>query len=178
MTNNKLKIHKEADLKNLANIQSSGRNVIEQNVVIHSDLGVVLIGQDTIIQNGSQITPCTQTINEKGTIQLRERPFISIGRGVIIQEDCQIQALRIGDQVGIGKGCVLNEGCVIKDNCVIDPHTVIPAYSVIGPFSHIGGNPCQLLEELPPSFFPMMRNYTSQIFDKYVSFPSFIVWNS
>ena len=37
----------------------------------------------------------------------RERPFISIGRGVIIQEDCQIQALRIGDQVGIGKGCVL-----------------------------------------------------------------------
>ena len=25
MTNNKLKIHKEADLKNLANIQSSGR---------------------------------------------------------------------------------------------------------------------------------------------------------
>ena len=46
------------------------QNVIEQNVVIRSDLGVVLIGQDTIIQNGSKITPCTQMIHETGEIQL------------------------------------------------------------------------------------------------------------
>lgn len=33
----------------------------------------------------------------------------------------------------------------------------------------------QFLEELSPSFFSMMRIYTSQIFDKYVPFPSLFV---
>ena len=37
----------------------------------------------------------------------RESPYISIGNGVVIKRNCTLQALRIGDNVVIGNNCTL-----------------------------------------------------------------------
>ena len=91
---------------------------------IHSDLGAVIIAQDTVFEKDVSITPSTNYINEKGQItpyrlfacfrDRRGKPFISIGQNVIIQHSSSIQALRIGDNVLIGAHCVL----VIHSFCV------------------------------------------------------------
>ncbi|KAK8821917.1 hypothetical protein WA538_000015, partial [Blastocystis sp. DL] len=166
--NSKIKIHRNAQLGLLSNIKTIGRYVIESDVELQSDKGLIYIGQNTVIQSGTKIVPCTYGITENGSIQSRESPYISIGNGVIIKRNCTLQALRIGDNVIIGNNCTLGEGCVIKDNCVLDDNTMVPAFSVIAPFSHCGGMPCRRMEQLPSSFPVMMQIYASTLFDKYL----------
>ncbi|KAK8826825.1 hypothetical protein WA556_004413, partial [Blastocystis sp. ATCC 50177/Nand II] len=164
----KLKVHKEASLLDKNSITASGRNVIKEGVCIHSDLGAVIIAQDTVFEKDVSITPSTNYINEKGQITPREKPFISIGQNVIIQHSSSIRALRIGDNVLIGAHCVLGEGCVIMDNCVLDDNTEIPPYSIVAPFSHMGGAPGVLVDELPFSFSIECSRYCREAFDHFV----------
>ena len=69
ISNSKLKIHKEAKLLELKNIKSGGMNIIEKDVCIHADLGIVVIGRQSVIKNGTSITPSSQIIDEDGYLK-------------------------------------------------------------------------------------------------------------
>ena len=47
---------------------NTAQNVIEKNVVLHSEMGVVIMDQDTLLQKGVQIYPSTLYINQEGEV--------------------------------------------------------------------------------------------------------------
>lgn len=62
---------------------------------------------------------------------------------------CQISASSIGSHVHIGAGSILQAFCVLKDNTKVLPGTVVPPNTVMPPGVIIGGQPAQIVGDLP-----------------------------
>src|SRR5262245_60790266 len=116
-------LHEDAFISEAAYISGdveigAGSNVWP-SAVIRGDHGKIVIGRNCSIQDNSTVHS--------------ERGGATIGDNVIIGHQVLCHALRVGDNVVIGNGAVVNGGAEIGDNCIIAAGAVVLENATVPP---------------------------------------------
>ena len=74
---------------------------------------------------------------------------LTIGDNVYIGKGCVIQAAAIGSNVHVGAGAIISRRCILKDCCRIEAGTVLAPDTIVPPFAIFAGTPGRLVGELP-----------------------------
>uniref|UniRef100_A0AC34RMB3 Dynactin subunit 5 n=1 Tax=Panagrolaimus sp. JU765 TaxID=591449 RepID=A0AC34RMB3_9BILA len=124
------------------NISLSGNAILMDGSVLRGDFGNIKAGKYFIIKERSVVRPSFKLL-PRGAMYLK----CLMGDYIMIDEDCIVEAVQIGNYVHIGAGSVIGNSTVIKDCVQVLPGTVIPPNQVIPPFSIVGGHPAKILED-------------------------------
>ena len=102
------------------------------------------MGQYVIIKDEVVLRPTyTKTKGKLKYVQL------SFGDYVFVDKNSIICAHKIGNNVHIGKNCIIGHRSILKDNCKILDNSILAADTVVPPFSVYGGRPATYIGELP-----------------------------
>ncbi len=127
-------VHASATL--IGDVVVKARATVWPGCVLRGDQGVVLIGEETSIQDGS-IAHCTGGIS---TTVIGDRCTVGhrvILHGCIVEDDCLI-----------GMGAILLDNCRIGSGSIIGAGALIPVGKVIPPRSKVMGVPGRIVGEV------------------------------
>jgi len=93
---------------------------------------------------------------------------LRIGTRVIIEQNCIISAAEIGNHVHIGENSIVGQSCVIKDCCRILPNSVLAPDTIAPPFSILGGNPAQIIGQMPVNTSQLMTDLSNEVYYKFI----------
>lgn len=102
ISNGNLKLSKKFYPKGTNQIKLNSMNVIEDDVILRGDLGVISIGSSTIIDKEAIIRPCLSS-----PIPPFMYKHVKIGSSCYIGKKAIISAISIGNNSYIGENCVL-----------------------------------------------------------------------
>ena len=102
-------------------------------VVIRGDLGKIVIGRNTAVEDGSII---------HGTI--------TIGDHTVIGHSVIIHARSVGSHCLLGNKAIVNEGVEIGDWCMVAAASVVRPRMVVPPRSMVMGHPAEIRRALRP----------------------------
>lgn len=130
-------IHPDAFVHEMAtvigNVEIGPSASIWPSVVLRGDMGLIKIGAQTSIQDGSI---CHVTKDWSETI-VGER--VTVGHGVILH-GCIIE-----DECLIGMGAIILDNCTIGKGSLIAAGTLLPANTQIPPHSLVMGSPGKII---------------------------------
>lgn len=118
-----------------------GSVIIENNVtiwpgaVLRGDIGQIIIGEDSNVQDGSVLHT---TLNGS----------VIIGKGVNIGHMVALHDAEIGDGSLIGIHSVVLNGAKVGKNCIVGANTLIPEGRVIPDNSLVLGSPGKVIREV------------------------------
>ena len=160
------KVSRSAKLQGTQYIFLSGRAVIQAGVCIRGDLRPsssststtntnptsarasaspsVSIGRYTFLSRDSVLRPAQRGTGTEGTGYVALR----IGEHVFVGEGCVVEAAWIGDHVYVGKGAVVGRMAVVKDRVKILEGAVVPGGMVVPSGSVVGGRPGRVVGEV------------------------------
>ncbi|RYP43752.1 hypothetical protein DL768_009707 [Monosporascus sp. mg162] len=155
------KVARKAILIGTQHIMLGGKTVIQAEAMIRGDLyrtaqssssagsapgsnTAVAIGRYCFLSKGCCLRPPGRMYKGSFTyLPLR------LGDQVFIGEGSVVQAATIGSHVHIGSNVVIGEFAIIKDYVRILDGTVVPANMVIPSFSIVAGQPARVIGEVP-----------------------------
>lgn len=105
------------------------------NAVLRGDMGAVIIGENTNIQDGC-VLHCVMDI-----------PTI-VGKNVTVGHGAILHSCSIGDGTLIGMGAIILDGVQIGKNSIVAAGSIIPPYSVIGDGALVMGAPAKIKRAL------------------------------
>eukprot|EP01016_Furgasonia_blochmanni_P027326 TRINITY_DN2883_c0_g1_i3.p2 TRINITY_DN2883_c0_g1~~TRINITY_DN2883_c0_g1_i3.p2 ORF type:complete len:205 (+),score=47.02 TRINITY_DN2883_c0_g1_i3:189-803(+) len=143
-TSSGVKLGKKSHVRGTDQIQTIGKLVIQEGVVVRGDLSNIKLGRYSIICEGVILHPPYK--RSKGQIKFIP---ISVGDHTLVEENTIVSAAKIGTCCHIGKNCILSPRCIISDYVKILDDTLVPADMVIPPFTVYGGKPASFMSELP-----------------------------
>jgi dynactin-5 len=122
---------------------------------VRGDLASVKIGKYTIIKEDVILRPSYR--RSKGYLKYFT---LHIGEHVFIDENTIICASKIGNNVYIGKNCIISHRSVLHDNCRILDNSILSSDSEVPPFTVYGGQPAFYEADLPEATPFMMKEMT------------------
>ncbi|RYP61495.1 hypothetical protein DL769_007677 [Monosporascus sp. CRB-8-3] len=155
------KVARKAILIGTQHIMLGGKTVIQAEAMIRGDLyrtaqsssssgsapgsnTAVAIGRYCFLSKGCCLRPPGRMYKGSFTyLPLR------LGDQVFIGEGSVVQAATIGSHVRIGSNVVIGEFAIIKDYVRILDGTIVPANMVIPSFSIVAGQPARVIGEVP-----------------------------
>ncbi|RYP40464.1 hypothetical protein DL767_001700 [Monosporascus sp. MG133] len=155
------KVARKAILIGTQHIMLGGKTVIQAEAMIRGDLyrtaqssssagsapgsnTAVAIGRYCFLSKGCCLRPPGRMYKGSFTyLPLR------LGDQVFIGEGSVVQAATIGSHVHIGSNVVIGEFAIIKDYVRILDGTIVPANMVIPSFSIVAGQPARVIGEVP-----------------------------
>lgn len=129
----------------IGNIELGDFVSIWYNAVLRGDVGKIIIGSYTNIQDNSIIH-----MLEEGEVNIGE--YVTIGHGV------NLHNVRIGNNCLIGNGAILLDEVEIGDNTIIAAGTVIPPRKKIPSGVLVLGNPYKILRDLTEEDLKSIKN--------------------
>lgn len=111
------------------------RSSIWFSAVVRADRDLVVIGEDTNVQDGAVLH------QDVGA------PVI-LGRGVTIGHGAIVHGARVGDYTIVGMGAILLSGSVIEGETIIGAGAVVTGGTVIPPRSMVLGIPGKVIRQL------------------------------
>ena len=96
------KVSKQVMIKGSEKISMESKSVIQTGCVLRGDLGPISIGSYVIIREECILRPTY--MKQQGRYKYMK---MSIGDHVYIDKDCIISALKIGNNVQIGRSCII-----------------------------------------------------------------------
>jgi len=142
-------------------VEIKGRSIIMDGVVVRGDLAVVRIGRYCVIENGTLLEPPPHPHDRSKCVPLVVGSHTHIGRNTTV---C---AAAIGSMVWIGDNVKLGKRCIIKDNCVIESGTEIGDGTIVPPFTRISKAKISNYQELPPSVAVQLQEVSISRFDEF-----------
>ncbi len=124
-------IHRTAAV--IGRVELGDRVNLWPQVTLRGDEGMIKIGEDSNIQDGT-------TIHMTGGYS-----ETMIGARVTVGHMCLLHGCKIGDDCLIGMGTMLLDNCVIGEGCYIAAGTMITGNKKIPPQSFVMGRPGQLV---------------------------------
>ena len=115
------------------------------NVVIRGDNELMVIGENTNVQDGSVLH------TDAGI------PF-ELGRGVTIGHQVMLHGCRVGDNSLIGIQAVVMNRVVIGKNCLIGSGTLVTEGKVIPDGSVVIGSPGKIVRQITPDEIAWMKS--------------------
>lgn len=157
------KVSRRSLVRGSHNIHLNGKCIISPKVVVRGDLAPVKIGKFTIVKEEVVLRPSYK--RAKGQLK-----YISmhIGDNVFIDEGTIVCARRIGNNVYIGKNCIISHRVELKDNCRIEDNTVIPADTEVPPLTCYSGKPGQYKCDMPESTIFMHSELTNTYYNNFL----------
>jgi carbonic anhydrase/acetyltransferase-like protein (isoleucine patch superfamily) len=110
--------------------------------VLRGDVGAIIIGPGTSIQDGSVLH-----MTHDGPYHPGGRDLI-IGSGVTVAHKVVLHACTVGDYCLIGMGAVIMDDVVIGDQAIIGAGALVPPGKIIPPGTLWKGNPARQAREL------------------------------
>ena len=107
------------------------------NVVLRGDVGAIIIGRNTNIQDGS-VVHCNTGID------------VIVGDGVVVGHHAILHGCKIGSNCLIGMGATVLDDAVIGENCIIGAGALITSGKEIPPNSLVLGSPAKVTRALTP----------------------------
>lgn len=121
------------------------------NAVVRGDVGVVRIGEETNVQDGSLL----HVTRDRSGLHIGDR--VTLGHGVIAH-GCTIE-----DRVLVGMGACILDGARIGSDCIIGARALVPLGAAIPPGSLVLGMPGKVVRDLTDeereSILRYARNY-------------------
>ena len=154
-------VSRKAIIDGAKQVEIKGRSILQEKVHVRGDLAIVRIGRYCEIDTSTSLEPPTHPLNQSKNI-----PMV-IGSHTHIGSDCQIRAAAVGSMVWIGDNVTLGKRCIIKDNVVIESGTILGDDTVVPPFTRIAAKNPALHQELPPSMAVQMQEVS---LDRYQEF--------
>lgn len=112
--------------------------------VIRADNDMVVIGDDTNIQDGA-------------VLHVDMGVPMSIGKGVTVGHQAMLHGCTIGDNSLIGIHAVVLNNAVIGKNCIIGAHALVPEGMAIPDNSLVVGVPAKVVKEIGPQQAMMLQ---------------------
>ena len=119
----------------IGEVQMEKNSSVWWNCTIRGDRDVLIIGENSNIQDGSVIH------SNKGI-------KVVIGKNVTVGHMVMLHGCTIGDNSLIGMGAVILNRAVIGKNCLVGAHTLIPEGKIFPERSLIMGVPGKVVREL------------------------------
>ena len=158
ISNGNLKLSKKFFAKGPGQIKLNSMNVIEDDVILRGDLGIITIGNSSIIDKKAIIRPGLSSSS----------PFtykhVKIGSNCYIGQRSIISALSIGNNTFIGNDVIIGDRVEIGINCRILDFTYIPPDTKLPESSIFGGCPGQYLGENHESAELMASEFCSTFY--------------
>lgn len=102
ITNGNLKLSRKFYAKGANQIKLNSMNVIEDDVILRGDLGIITIGNSTIIDKEAVVRPSLSSITPPITYK-----HLKIGSNCYIGKNAIISAISIGNNSFIGNGSIV-----------------------------------------------------------------------
>ena len=160
-TNSGNKISRKSNIYTPSNISIQGNSIIHDNVTIRSDFRTITLGQYSIINKNTTLSPPFKLY--KNTFSFYP---MKIGNYVDIGLNCVLSSSAIGSWVQIGDNCVIGKFCTIKDCVVIEKDSYLSPNTVCASFGVYGGNPAVLVKELQPCFVQVMEERCRMMYER------------
>jgi dynactin-5 len=154
-------VSRKAIIDGAKQVEIKGRSIIQDEVKVRGDLAIVRIGRYCVIGRGSLVEPPVHPLNKSNNIPL------VIGSHTHIGSECEIRAAAVGSMVWIGDNVKLGKRCIIKDNCVIESGIEIGDDTIVPPFTRIYTNTTTDFEELPPSVAVQLQEVSISNYDEF-----------
>ena len=126
-------------------------------------MAAVKIGKYTIIRPDVVLRPSYK--EARGQLKYVS---LHIGNNVFIDEGSIVCATKIGDNVFIGKNCIISHRNVLKDNCKIEDNTILPPDTEVPPFTLYGGRPGEYLMDMPESTPFLHQELTQGFYNRFI----------
>jgi dynactin-5 len=154
-------VSRKATIDGAKQVEIKGRSILQEGVRVRGDLAIVRIGRYCEIDAQTLLEPPNHPLNRSKNIP------IVIGSHTHIGTNCEIRAAAIGSMVWIGDDVKLGKRCIIKDNCIIESGAVLGDDTVVPPFTRISAKNPTFQQELPPSMAVQMQEVS---LDRYQEF--------
>ncbi len=138
----------------VGSVRVGGNASVWFNAVVRADDGMIVIGENSNIQDGA-VLHCD-----------REHDLV-IGRGVTVAHKAMLHGCAIGDNSLIGINAIVLNGAVIGKNCLVGAGSLVLEKSVIPDNSVVLGSPARVvrpvtreqIEEIRDAAEHYVRNY-------------------
>lgn len=157
--NGNLKLSRTFYAKGTSNIKLNSMNVIEGNVILRGDLGIITIGNSSIIDKDALIRPCLSSSTPPFVFK-----HVKIGSNCYIGQRSIISAIVIGNNTFIGNDVIVGERVEIGINVRILDGSYIPSDIKLADNSVYGGCPGKHLGENHESMELMMNEYCNNFY--------------
>lgn len=154
-------VSRKATINGAKQVEIKGRSILQDGVIVRGDLAIVRIGRYCEIDTNTLLEPPGHPLKTSKNIPL------VIGSHTHIGSNCEIRAAAVGSMVWIGDDVKLGKRCIIKDNVVIESGTVLGDDTVIPPFTRISAKNPTFHQEIPPSTAVQMQEIS---LDRYQEF--------
>jgi dynactin-5 len=155
-------VSRKATLEGPRQVEIKGRSIVQAGVKIRGDLAIVRIGRYCEIDEGTLLEPPPHNLTANKHIPMAIGPHTRIGKG------CEIRAAAIGSLVWIGDDVKIGKRCILKDNCIVETGVVLGDDTVVPPFTLIPKNGTYLDQtELPPSMALQMQELSLDRFQEF-----------
>ncbi|KAF2669969.1 trimeric LpxA-like protein [Microthyrium microscopicum] len=107
----------------------------------------ISIGKSTIIATSTILRPPARLL--RGLLQ----PYpLKIGEQVLIGPGCVVESAQIHNHVHVGARCVLGAFSVLRENCRVLEGSCVPAGMVVPPGAVVAGRPARVVGEVGEGF--------------------------
>jgi carbonic anhydrase/acetyltransferase-like protein (isoleucine patch superfamily) len=113
--------------------------------VLRGDLGPIVIGQDSNIQDGTIAHDTAAWAGLPGVHPGQKPSVTRVGRRVTVGHRAVLHGCVIGDDVLVGMGAILLDNAVIGDGCMIGAGALVPTGMVVPPGSLVLGLPAKVV---------------------------------
>eukprot|EP00980_Cylindrotheca_fusiformis_P016940 scaffold5157_cov100-Cylindrotheca_fusiformis.AAC.12 len=154
-------VSRKAVIDGAKQVEIKGRSIIHDEVHVRGDLGIVRIGRYCVLGRGSLVEPPAHPLKKSKSVPL------VIGSHTHVGSDCEIRAAAVGSMVWIGDNVKLGKRCIIKDNCVIEAGIEIGEDTIVPPFTRVSTIASTDFEELPPSLSLQLQEVSITSYDEF-----------
>jgi dynactin-5 len=153
-------VSRKAKIEGAKQVELKGRSILQEFVTVRGDLAIVRIGRYCEIDTHTTLEPPVHPLT-------KNRIPMVIGSHTHIGKNCQIHAAAVGSMVWVGDNVKLGKRCIIKDNCVIESGVVLGDDTVVPPFSRISLEDPHYFFELPPSVAIQLQEVSLDRFQEF-----------
>ena len=140
------KIHETAFISEFAyligDIEIGANSSIWPGVILRADSGMIVIGENTNIQDNSVV---------------HGDENVHIGNGVTMGHLVMCHANKVGDNVVLGNASVINDGVEIGNNCLVGASSTIVPNMIIPDFSFVLGTPARIKSKISDNHLNMVK---------------------
>ena len=154
-------VSRKATIEGARQVEIKGRSILQDGVRVRGDLAIVRIGRYCEIDSKTLLEPPNHPFEKSKKIP------IVIGSHSHIGSNCEIRAAAVGSMVWIGDNVKLGKRCIVKDNCFIENGVVLGDDVVVPPFTRLSAKNPTFQQELPPSMTVRMQEIS---LDRYQEF--------